>query len=152
MDTGVMDNSDGGLTQAGHVLGMIMTIFWALVLILGIVALGIIGFLVPSSSGFDPESDGYGVDTVDDSGYYDSQDEMGMHDEGNPMGIDMGMAAGGDDILGDLEIPRRSGLPFARRHRFTQKEWAMDLTLNMINSASPVTFCLAWWKPMGKLK
>ena len=96
MNTGVMDNSDGGLTQAGHVLGMIMTIFWALVLILGIVALGIIAFLVPSSSGFDYESDGYGVDTADDSGYYDSQDEMGMYEEGNPMEMDMDMGAGGD--------------------------------------------------------
>jgi hypothetical protein len=51
MNTGVMDNSDHGLTQAGHVLGMIMTIFWALVLILGMIALATVAFLLPASSG-----------------------------------------------------------------------------------------------------
>lgn len=38
MDAGVMDNSGRGLTQAGQVLGMIMTIFWTLVVILGLIA------------------------------------------------------------------------------------------------------------------
>jgi thiol-disulfide isomerase/thioredoxin len=98
-----MDNSDGGLTQAGHVLGMIMTIFWALVLILGMIALATVAFLLPTSSGHDYGPPMDTTDASDFSGYYDSQDEMGMHDEGNPMGIDMGMAAGGDDTLGDLE-------------------------------------------------
>jgi hypothetical protein len=40
MSTGVMDNRDRGLTQAGHVLGMIMTIFWALVFTVGLCFVG----------------------------------------------------------------------------------------------------------------
>ena len=64
MNTGVMDNSDHGLTQAGQVLGMIMTIFWALVLILGLLGLGIVALMVPSG-------DGYIDHGVHDTNYYD---------------------------------------------------------------------------------
>ena len=53
MDAGVMDNSGRGLTQAGQVLGMIMTIFWALVVILGITASSfIMDIMSPSSHGY----------------------------------------------------------------------------------------------------
>jgi len=64
MNTGVMNNSDGGLTQAGQVLGMIMTIFWALVLILGLLGLGIVALLVPSGDHFEDHG-------VHDTNYYD---------------------------------------------------------------------------------
>ena len=65
MNTGVMDNSDGGLTQAGQVLGMIMTIFWALVLILGLLGLGIVTLFVDSAV------DHFENHGEHDSGYYD---------------------------------------------------------------------------------
>ena len=48
MEAGVMDNSGRGLTQAGHVLGMIMTIFWALVLTLAAAALVFSMYMMPS--------------------------------------------------------------------------------------------------------
>jgi hypothetical protein len=74
MNTGVMDNSDGGLTQAGQVLGMITTIFWALVLILGLLGLGIVALMVPSV-------DHFGNHGEHDSGYYDEDSADGYGEE-----------------------------------------------------------------------
>ena len=97
MNTGVMDNSDGGLTQTGHVLGVIMTIFWALVLILGMITLATVTFLLPTKPGYDHGSHTVNVKAADDTGDYDSEhSEMGMYEQGDPMEMDMGMAAGGD--------------------------------------------------------
>ena len=77
MNTGVMDNSDHGLTQAGHVLGMIMTIFWALVLTVGLCFVGITVMGISSAAVELAPSEEH------DSGYYDD-DEMG--DYGPEMG------------------------------------------------------------------
>ena len=59
MDAGVMDNSGRGLTQAGQVLGMIMTILWTLVVILGVTTLSTI--MLPSYDGYgENEVEAYG--------------------------------------------------------------------------------------------
>ena len=75
MSTGVMDNRDRGLTQAGHVLGMIMTIFWALVFTVGLCFVGM-AFMGLSSA----------VDTFDSydesaSGYYEEGEVSGYTEE-----------------------------------------------------------------------
>jgi len=65
MDAGIMDNSGRALTQTGHVLGMIMTIFWVLVLTVGLCFVGMVFTGISSA-----------VDRLDmhgetDSGHYD---------------------------------------------------------------------------------
>jgi len=75
MDAGVMDNSGRGLTQAGQVLGMIMTVFWTLVVILGLTAFSFITNIMS------PSSHGYGEHEVEaaDVDWFDSVD---MDDDG----------------------------------------------------------------------
>lgn len=80
MDAGVMDNSGRGLTQAGQVLGMIMTIFWTLVVILGVTTLSTI--MLPSYDGYgEHEVEAYGEYEVEaaDVDWFDSAD---MDDDG----------------------------------------------------------------------
>ena len=83
MDAGVMDNSGRGLTQAGQVLGMIMTIFWTLVVILGLTAFSFIMNIMS------PSSHGYGEHTVEVYGEYEVEaadvdwfDSADMDDDG----------------------------------------------------------------------
>ena len=83
MDAGVMDNSGRGLTQAGQVLGMIMTIFWTLVVILGLTAFSFITNIMF------PSSHGYGEHTVEVYGEYEVEaadvdwfDSADMDDDG----------------------------------------------------------------------
>ena len=70
MSTGVMDNSDRGLTRAGHVLGMIMTIFWALVLTVGLCFVGM------TLTGLSSVVDNFGSHGEHNSGYHE-EDEWG---------------------------------------------------------------------------
>ena len=81
MDAGIMDNSGRALTQTGHVLGMIMTIFWALVFTVGFCFVGMAfmgissavdsldSYQSPNSSHDDPiPTFDYGEETMDMSG------------------------------------------------------------------------------------
>ena len=77
IDAGVMDHSGRGLTQAGQVLGMIMTIFWTLVVILSLLAFNsIMRFMFPHTP-----SRGYGYDEVQaaDTEWYDRMDMEDGH-------------------------------------------------------------------------
>ena len=96
MDAGVMDHEGRALTQTGYLLGMIMTLFWTLLLILGLVGLGIVLMVGTYSTSHFYEDD-YGYETSDEAygsgydSYYDDdassvmdmsgEDEMGMVEE-----------------------------------------------------------------------
>ena len=75
MDAGVMDIQGRALTQTGHLLGFIMTLFWAFVLFAALVFLAIGLFFATSQSSYNDYDHGHGdTSTSTKHEWYD--DEM----------------------------------------------------------------------------